>query len=201
MGSRGAAVGGGGLWGARGRDWIGGRDRQSSKEIPNRHSKVFGGPVLGSGVPRSPHECTGDAGRPGWAASHALATARSPRPARGLRGEGALSECGRRWLDTGSGVPECRWDVQGKWGVPGRGRGAQPPPARAGAAPRAAAGARAPPGAAREPGSNLGGRQVRYTGRAGRARTESGPGLGPARAAPAGRDTSRAGNIAQILPA
>lgn len=90
----------------------------------------------------------------------------------------------------GGGSPSPAGDLLGKWGVSGRGRGAQPPPARAGAAPRAAAGARAPPGAAREPGRSLGGRQVRNVERASRARPESGPGMGPARAAPVcqGRD-------------
>lgn len=40
----------------------------------------------------------------------------------------------------------------GGGGILGCAQSAQPPPARAGAAPRAAAGSRAPPGAAREPG-------------------------------------------------
>ena len=46
-------------------------------------------------------------------------------------------------------------------------------PSRQSTSPRAAAGARAPPGAARELGSSLGGRQVRYVERASRARPES----------------------------
>lgn len=60
LGSGGAA--GRGLWGARVRDGIGGRDLQSSREIPNRCTKVYGGPVLGSGVSGSLHSCAGGRG-------------------------------------------------------------------------------------------------------------------------------------------
>lgn len=81
-GAGGWRVGEGG-WGVRGRDWIGGRARQSVQEIPI--PKCEGAPTSGSGVPGSWRSCAGVTEGVGRAGSRALAVLRrGPRfPTRG----------------------------------------------------------------------------------------------------------------------
>lgn len=90
------APGGGGVggpWGARGRDWIGGREQQNVREIPNSCSKCLGDPSRVPGCQGSLHSCKGDAGRTGWC-PRPYWWQGSSLPARQLRGGGARQSKG-----------------------------------------------------------------------------------------------------------